>query len=73
MLRDIYQTYIVDANLIWENDFGPLLSWSGDPVAAEASYDVFNERIRTLLDAQVVTLYPQLELLDEMMASIVIR
>ena len=32
-----------------------------------------NERTETLLDAQAVTLYPQLELLDAMMASIVIK
>jgi hypothetical protein len=73
MLRDINHPYLVDSNLIWESDFGPLLSWTADPVAARASYDIFNERIETLLDAQAVPLYPQLELLDAMMASIVIK
>jgi hypothetical protein len=74
MLRDINHPYIVDSNLLMEGDFGPLLGWGdGQYDEAEASYEVFNERIETLLDAQAITLYPQLELLDAMMASIVIK
>jgi uncharacterized protein YraI len=71
MVMDVLHPYIVDANLLWEGDFGPLLAWSND--LAEASYDVFNERIETLLAAQVVPTYPDLLLLDAMMASIEIK
>jgi hypothetical protein len=74
LLRDINHPYIVDSNLLMEGDFGPLIGWGdGQYDEAEASYDVFNERMETLLDAQVVTLYPQLSILDEMMASIEIK
>ncbi len=74
LLRDINHPYLVDPNILMEGDFGPLLGWrAGQYDEAEASYDVFNERIETLLDAQAITLYPQLELLDAMMASIVIK
>jgi hypothetical protein len=74
LLRDITHPYIVDSNLLMEGDFGPLLGWrDGQYDEAETSYAVFNERTETLLDAQVVTLYPQLQLLDAMMASIVIK
>lgn len=73
MFQDIEHPYIVDDQL-WETDFGPLLAWKdGQYEAAKASYKVFNERIETLLDARVVTLYPDLLLLDEMMASIEIK
>ena len=73
MFQDIEHPYIVEDQL-WDTDFGPLLAWKdGQYKEAEASYEVFNERIETLLNARVVPLYPDLLLLDEMMASIEIK
>ena len=73
MFQDIEHPYIVDDQL-WDADFGPLLAWKdGQYEEAEVSYKIFNERIETLLNARVVPLYPDLLLLDEMMASIEIK
>jgi hypothetical protein len=72
-IPDIAHPYIVDQQL-WENDFGPLLAWKeGQYEEAGKSYQVFNARMEKLLNAGVVPLYPALELLDAMMASIVIK
>ena len=69
----VYHPYIVDSSYS-ELDFGPFLAWKeGQYDEAEKSYDVFNQRIDELLEAEVVTLYPDLKFLDEMMASIVIK
>jgi len=73
MVQNILHPYIVSADAYWDHDFGPLLAWTVDSVAAGASYDTFNERIETLLQARQVTTYPDLSLLDAMMASIVIK
>lgn len=73
-LRSIYHPYIVDSVQLVHQDFGPLLQYtSGQWDEAAASYTVFNERMLTLLNAHAIPLYPQLSLLDEMMASIVIK
>ena len=73
-LRSIYHPYIVDSIQLVNQDFGPLLQYtSGQWDEAAASYAVFNERMLTLLNAHAIPLYPQLSLLDEMMASIVIK
>lgn len=40
---------------------------------AQKSYDAFNARIEKMLNAGVVPLYPSLEHLDAMLASIVIK
>jgi hypothetical protein len=73
MVQNILHPYIVSPEVYWDHDFGPLLAWTVDTAAAEASYDTFNERIETLLQAHQVTTYPDLSLLDAMMASIVIK
>jgi hypothetical protein len=70
---DVYHPYIVDDQL-WDTGIGPLLAWKdGQYEAAEKSYDIFNERMRALLEAGVVPLFPSLEVLDAMMASIEIK
>jgi uncharacterized protein YraI len=72
LIQDIKHPYITEE--YWEADFGPLKAWKdGQYIEAGATYDVFNKRIETLLNARVVTLYPDLLLLDEMMASIEIK
>jgi hypothetical protein len=69
----IAHPYIVDP-LSLQHDFGPLLAWTeGQYEEAQESYDLFNSRIEELLNAGVVTLYPSLEFLDDMLASIVIK
>jgi hypothetical protein len=69
----IVHPYIVDP-LSLQNDFGPLLAWTeGQYEEAQASYDLFNTRIEELLNAGAVTLYPSLEFLDDMLASIVMK
>jgi hypothetical protein len=71
--RPITHPYIVDVSSL-ENDFGPVLAWKeGQYEQAQKSYDLFNTRIEKLLNADVVTLYPSLEFLDDMMASIVMK
>ena len=73
LFRPILHPYIIDDQLIG-SDFGWLLAWrEGQYEQAQASYDVFNARIEAMLNAGVVTLYPALELLDEMVASIVMK
>lgn len=70
--RPVLHPYIVEAPL--DNDFGPIMAWKeGQYDEAQASYDAFNARIEKMLNAGVVPLYPSLDFLDEMMASIVIK
>jgi hypothetical protein len=72
-ISPIAHPYIVDEQL-WENDFGPFKAWKeGQYEEAQKSYDVFNARMEKILNAGVVTLYPSLEFLDTMVASIVIK
>jgi hypothetical protein len=71
--QGISHPYIV-GHEIFEMNLGPLIAWrSGQYEEAAQSYQVFNERIETLLEAGVVPLYPSLELLDAMVASIEIK
>ena len=73
LFRPIAHPYIVDAPTL-QNDFGPLLGWKdGQYEQAEASYDLFNERIEEMLNAGALPLYPSVDFLDEMMASIQIK
>ena len=64
---------------IVESSYGKMASarciaWKeGQYDAAAESYDVFNSRIETLLNPGVVPLYPSLEFVDAMLASIVIK
>lgn len=70
--RPVAHPYIVEVPI--NNDFGPIMAWKeGQYDEAQKSYDAFNARIEIMLNAGVVPLYPSLELLDEMMASIVIK
>ncbi|MDD1777668.1 MAG: SH3 domain-containing protein [Candidatus Helarchaeota archaeon] len=70
----IEHPYIVDSGFLMENNFGPLLAYKeGQYDEAQKSYELFNARIEELLNAGVVTLYPSLDFLDNMMASIVIK
>jgi hypothetical protein len=70
---DIAHPYIVDEEL-WENDFGPFIAWKeGQYEKAAQSFKVFNTRMKKLLEAGVVPLYPALEILDAMMASIEVK
>jgi hypothetical protein len=71
--RPIFHPYIIEDQLFGD-DFGWLLEWKeGQYEEAQKSYDLFNARIEELLNADVVTLYPSLEFLDDMMGSIVIK
>jgi hypothetical protein len=71
--RSISHPYIVDATTL-QNDFGPLLGWKdGQYDEAQKSYDLFNTRIEKLLEAGLLPLYPSLDFLDEMLASIEIK
>lgn len=72
-LGSIYHPYIVDGFILATQDFGPLLEWDAPYDEAQASYDTFNQRILTLLNAHLIPLYPQLDLLDEMIASIEVK
>jgi len=73
LFRPIAHPFIVDAPTL-QNDFGPLLGWKdGQYEQAEASYDLFNGRIEQMLNAGVLPLYPSLDFLDEMLASIVMK
>jgi hypothetical protein len=70
--RPVLHPYIVDVPL--DNDFGPIMAWKeGQYEEAQKSYDVFNARIEAMLNAGVVPLFPDLELLDRMMASMVME
>jgi hypothetical protein len=74
LLREVYHPYIADWQMLELDNFGPFIaSREGQYAEAEASHRVFNQRIETLLNAHLVTLYPQLSILDEMMASIEIK
>lgn len=69
----IVHPYIIDPVLL-QKGFGHLLAWEeGQYDEAQKSYDLFNSRIGKLLDARVVTLYPSLDFLDKMLASMVIK
>ena len=69
--KPIIHPYIIEDQL-YGDDFGWLLEWKeGQYEQAQKSYDLFNARIEELLNAGMVTLYPSLEFLDDMMASIV--
>ena len=73
-LRKVYHPYIADPVAIMTEDFGPFIAWKdGQYDEARASFGIFNQRMLTLLNAHVVTLYPQLSLFDAMMASIEIK
>jgi hypothetical protein len=72
-LRPVYHPYIVDGFTIANQNFGPLLAWDEPYDEAQASYDVFNQRILTLLNAHLIPIYPQLDLLDEMISSIEVK
>jgi len=72
-LRPLLHPYIIK-NQLFGGDFGWLLEWrEGQYEEAQATYDEFNARIEEMLNAGVVTLYPALEFLDAMMASIEIK
>jgi uncharacterized protein YraI len=72
-LSPISHPYIVDEQL-WENDFGPFIAWKeGQYEQAGKSFEVFNSRMEKLLEADVVPLYPSLDILDAMMSSIEIK
>ena len=71
LFRPVFHPYIIERQLFGD-DFGWLLEWKdGQYEEAQKSYDLFNARIEELLNAGVVTLYPSLEFLDDMLASIV--
>jgi hypothetical protein len=71
--RPIFHPYIIEDQL-YADDFGWLLEWKdGQYDEAQKSYDLFNARIEQLINAEAVTLYPSLEFLDNMMASIAMQ
>ncbi len=73
LFRPILHPYIIEDQLFGD-DFGWLLEWKeGQYDEAQKSYDEFNTRIEELLNAGVVTLYPSLDFLDDMVASIVVK
>lgn len=66
LIYDIAHPYITE-----RYDIEPFVSWKeGQYEEASQSYDAFNTRIKELLEAGVVPLYPSLDILDAMMASI---
>ena len=73
IFRPILHPYIIEDQL-YKGDFGWLLEWKeGQYDQAQKTYDSFNSRIEELLNAGVVSMYPSMEFLDSMMASIVIK
>jgi hypothetical protein len=73
ILRPILHPYILEDQL-FKGDFGWVLEWrEGQYEQAQKSYDLFNARVEALLNADQITLYPSLDFLDQMMASIVIK
>jgi hypothetical protein len=73
LFRPILHPYIIEDQLFGD-DFGWLLEWKeGQYDEAQKTYDEFNARIEELLNAGVVTLYPSLDFLDDMAASIVVK
>jgi len=72
LFRPVTHPYIVDVPV--DNDFGPLIAWKeGQYDQAQESDDIFNARLEKMLHAGVMPLYPSLEFLDSMLASIVIK
>jgi hypothetical protein len=67
--------YLPPTNQDLSKSFGPFIGWDDDPSGqnVQASYDVFAERITELLNAGELPLYPSLEVLDAMMASMTIQ
>lgn len=57
-----------------QDDFGPFVGWDTDPsgVLVQASYDAYDERIEALLSSGVLTLYPQMELMDNIVESLIL-
>lgn len=73
LIYDVLHPYIVNEQL-WDQNFGPLLAWKeGQYDQAQESYDIFNGRMEEMLNANAVPLYPALEILDAMAASIEVK
>jgi hypothetical protein len=73
MFRPVLHPYILESQLL-EGNFGWLLAWKdGQYEAAQATYDEFNARVEALLNAGMLALFPSIELVDEIMSSIVIK
>lgn len=69
LIYDIAHPYITE-----RYDKVPFIPWQeGRYEEASQSYDAFNARMKELLEAGVVPLYPSLEILDAMLASIEIK
>jgi hypothetical protein len=64
----------VDMLPLLENGFGPFAGSTAEGFeAADRSYEIYNNRIESLLEAHLLTLYPDLDLLDAMLSSIEIK
>jgi hypothetical protein len=62
--------YIVDWQTL-DSPRNPFLQWTGgDRDKLDAAYKSFNSRMEVLLDAGVIPLYPDLEMIDAMLNSI---
>ena len=73
LFRQILHPYIIK-NQLFGDDFGWFLEWwEGKYDEAQKSYDDFNARIEESLNAGVVTLYPSLDFLDDLVESIVVK
>jgi hypothetical protein len=73
IFRPIDHPFIIEDQLVGHNS-GWILEWKeGQYEQAQKSYDLFNSRVAELLNNDVVTLFPSLEFLDAIMASIVIK
>ena len=66
--------YVIPADMlsVLEKGFGPFAG-SEDFDAADKSYDTYNDRIESLLEAHLLSLHPALDLLDAMLSSIQIK
>jgi hypothetical protein len=72
----VLSEYVIPASMLsdLEKGFGPFVGWEqGDNKATLDSFDKYNARLKLLLEADVLTLYPTLEMLDAMLASIEIK
>lgn len=73
LYQGIRHPYLAEKEL-FEMNLGPLIAWrAGQYEEAAQSYQVFNERVETLLEAGQVPLYPALDLLDALVESIEIQ
>ncbi len=75
LIIPVYSSYLSSNPNEASQPFGPFISSNDDPSfeKVQASYDVFNERIEELIQADELNFFPDLALLDAMVASIELK